>query len=607
LGSEDKIKWLVDNDILLPEKYGLYADFEVYEILGAELKNTSNTVKKALINYIQQKDGRVDEGGNEHTWDQYELCCWIANIRNDWEDAINPLVLKYKQVDSWATDLKPQKRSFEAGLAPEAPSAMDANDFIAKANSNPQNAIDELFATPEYEKRWGNDISGIYNLYFRTICDAVESDAIIAIRLWDLDFQKTTADKYKNKIKLAIIGGLKKVPDIQIFMKMLPRLLKFVCEVTVEDYQMNRILCYVHETINKNKGTFQTDIVPSVVELCKIIWERFNSNFENQYNTNNLTSRSPNFWPCSMIAVLLNLLELHNREAEIRNIPEDIQKIFDTVLITGNQAAQYAVLKIFMDFRFAYWCEEDYGIKKLMPIINAPVQNDTNSWYAWSGFLFKPNYDNKMLGEGLFEAICKLQPDIFQVFPDSHTQYFKIVLKVLSYSSIKNKKRSDLLNAIAKDDRSSAELIHCIVEEIVDGNTIWGKWVRKFILDRLLNRPVKLSDNEFWEIYNLSFVVGEKITEIANAIIRSKYKLNFNSTVGHGFHLPVLDTWFEKLMTHQQAFVDLICYLLSNHQGQIDHWSLQQISNIREKVTDDYKTMIDNAINKAGVVLPPPR
>jgi hypothetical protein len=607
LSSDDKINWLIFNKVLLSVKHNQNTDFEIYELLRSELPNASDHIENELAEYIQKRQGWIDSDGDEHTWEQYQLCCWIAEMRNDWRDVFNPLILKYKQKEYWAESLKPRARSVEFHPVPEASPVIEANDFITSLRNDPKAAVDGLFSIQtDHEKEWGVGNFDRYNSHYKTIYNAIEYDETIALKLWDIDYHKTVASKSETEIRLAVLEVLTNTANLQLFDDMLSRLLAFSKTDQIEDWQVNEILRYVHTVLNKNADRLHSEIIPLVSELCEIIWNRFNTNFVDQTDKKNLVFHSPSFWPCSLIDVILHILEIHNRESENKGIPDSVKHILDRAISSQNLSAQYAILRLFMSFRFVYWCNKNYAIKKLMPIIKSSVQKYSFSWYAWSGFLSHPECDDEMLSSGLYEALLKLQPAISQVFDaQTHIQYDNVLISILSYANIDSKKRVHTLHRISADTESSRELLqHANVyyanKETSDFDKAWNKWLKKYVSNRLSNRPVKIADAEFRAIIGLSFCSNNKFEEIVHTVINSKQKLNFNLPDLHPFYLT--DSKISEFYAnHAQTLTDLICFLLENHQGQPDYLFMRIISAVYVEANDKHKTEISHAADKSGV------
>jgi hypothetical protein len=609
INDDDKIEWLIRYDLLLPDKIALYANFEIYKVLNISLINASEMTKDSLIEYIQKKRSRANTDGNEDTWAQYELCCWIKNIRNDWVKDFAPLVKKYKQQDYWEEDSKPTTRGAYASFVPEALPAIEARDFIHVLNIEPQRAINDLFSVQtEYEKAWRQSIDR-YNTYYQAIRSAVKSDNAVALKLWDINYADTIASEYESSIRLVVIDELRQNYDYYIFIEMLPRLLNFIQHAQFKDHDSNPILRYIYEVISKHKDDFQLETILCTANLCESLWEKCNSDFKGDNDREDLASMSPNYWPCSLVILLMLLLDLHNKASVENNIPEFIKRIFNLIFSTENQAACYSILSIFMDFRFIYCCEASYGIERLMPIINVPIEKHSASWYAWSGFLFRPTFDNRMLNSGLYKAIrTQLAIISSKTFDRSHnyTQFCHMLFSVLSFASLRTKDFKHLFDGIYKNEKCSIGLLQQVGyyyqnSESEEFDAIWDRWLEEFVCNRLSNRPTTIRSEEFKEIFEISFNCIDRFDVISNAIIRSKHKLSFEA---HEYFLSISDSQITKLLSnHPQALADLLCYVLENHEGKVNYSFLRTTTNILKKIGDEYKVQIESAGRRSGIAL----
>jgi|GEM_PF-6547196 len=612
LSSDEKVIWLIDNDILLPDKFGLNADFEVYDLLILELVNASDLVRQRLVEYVQSKPSWVDSEGKEHTWSQYELCCWISDIRIDWKDSFLPLVNKYKQCELWVESPKPRSRRGHAGIVPSAPFAMDPLDFIADFESNSMSALDKLFTIEtDYEKEHGIDPYPTYNPYLKTISAAVKENNSIISELWDVEFGNTKAANYEIAIKMAIVEVMGETQNLDTMIVLLPRLFSLVCNENIEDHQLNRIIYGIGKVIDNSRENIQNDTICQIEELFIKIWKNRNSSFNDiEFDERNeLTTMSMNFWPCSMIDVLLKLVGKYSSEGSEKSIPDSIKTIFCSVLSIENQASKYATLRIFMSLRYVFWYDEEYAIEKLMPIINSAVKEKNNSWVAWQGFFFNPDYDNRILGKGLYAAIANLLPYVYIAFSDKnlHMKYIAVVASIFSRSSISQEERTALLEKIAMDCNSSPEIIHCMRrtyadEKFLEGDMIWEKWLGKYILDRLGNKPVKLSDDEFLGIVKLALVSGDKFENLVRMIIKTDRKIIQKNNGWRHFRIEESqsDTLIEN---YPKEFASLLSYIIKSYDNNKDRFFIENIKVIREKLPEEHKATIDIACTNAGVTI----
>jgi hypothetical protein len=603
---DTKIKWLIDKNLLILGKNRLHSDHEIYHILSNTLPKISSVTINKLISHISNKSGQEDKDGKFHTYKLFRLCCLLKKIIPNYSSLINPLIAKFKQDDNWnQNDVIPRSRnSSMESIVPEAEPIISAEKFIIDFKNNKIDTLNNLFSTKsEYEKRYGSVKSfDRYDHRSKTIVEAIKIDEEIGFELWDFDYVLTDFKEACIGIKFVILDTFRSDHNVDAYEKLLPRLLDLVENVNLDEYRINEITWYMRDIFDKNKENIPKTLIPRSIKVCSTIWQNQNNSFvaENIFEM----SLSSNYWPCSLITVVAAILETNNEDIETRILPESIKNLLNDILSANNLASRFAVAQIFAYLRWFYWCEEDFAIKTLIPILQGKPQKNSINWYAWRGLLWNPDHDNRMLGKGLFAAIFNnIAPKRMDPFDAQEiTQLSKMVLSIITFSGIKTSDKRRLQQEIAKNNSFSIKLLHTIENlysrsESLDFVDIYNKWLGNYISDRLNNRPIALSDQEFNAILALTFLSGNKFPNIAKSIIKSRHKL----IIVESQHFHIDDSSIDFLLENcKDILLQLIVFLITNCERKLG-WSLDYVIRIiYTKVPESDKKTIDEACKSSG-------
>lgn len=608
--AEQRISWLLDKDLLLPEEGNLYVSHDVSEMLRSNLPSAPDDILPRLLGYVQDKEGWRDVTGKISTWKQFELLCRIMAVRPAWHNELQPLIDRYKQDDRWSEDQELHARQEEFVSVPQAPPAVEASDFIREFRHDSHEAIQSLFEmTTEYEKEWGREEFYARNPKYLTIREAIRQDDAIVLDLWDREFDPAGKMPDLAKFRICLLFMCEEIQNYSKSSDLVQRIDQMLTDGQISESDLSQIFRYFQHAIAARDDSLTSDETTAIQAFCANCWDSFHSGFVfTSINENPILSTSGQ-WPWEMVSTVLSLLhDFQDINAENR-IPNDLKTLIDTFISGDSEASMCAVARIYTALGFLYHKDLVYGKEVLLPMLGREIGKQNTTWFAWLGFLGNQQFNSDMLENGLLESILKIQETSCQVFGGHKLlEWYQVLLfKTLSSYELSPDIRIEVLVRISNHEGFSLEILkHALSflrQEKGQIESVWDKWLGEYVFDRLNNRPNKLTSNEFVAIINIALYPSTKLGVLCHAIIESSQVVEFRPESKS--MISLYHPFFEKIEQEgQKSFISLLCYILTHRQGQLNYSFLRNLAIVYSNASDEGQKQIACACERSGVIMP---
>ncbi len=607
LTANEKIIWLIENELLLQVRKNVFADFEVYEILRSNLQAVSEQTKNRLLRYIEAPGDDNNSETIDSSWLRYELCCWIKGVAKSWQKDINPLISKYKTKSYLTEKMSPLSRQARFSDVSEVAPAKDKNEFLQELEDNPSKAMSDLL-----NKRLPNEhlvaFEGLEtgSSRYQTISETISQDPSLSIKLWDESQNLANINYEPRDVRLTILEVLREIMDYSQAEKMIEKVQCMIQEDEPSDNDLHALFLYLRHC---SKGKEYSDVdhaLNKITEICESIWDMNQERVTYTHDNENPSRMSFSYWPFLLSETLIAVIQNLNSCDKYMTVRMRVVALIQIIMQGESDASKVAAFRLCVSFYTIFYYDEDFGNNTLIPYFNEAPVKGTARWFAWAALILYQNFDISILNSGLLETIMHTKKEISDQLTDTELLrcYQKLLFRILSYCDLDDKTKLELQIFISRDEiLSSGVMSHVyrisVSEKMVD---IWERWLKDYVKNRLLNRPIKLTWREFSTIINIALEPSMVMKDITDAIIESKQVIDFaaNASDDLRFSHDILDKMSEAQL---ESLIELICYILGHHTGDIGYWFRRSVFEICKEVNPSYQKQLLEACEEAGVSL----
>gem|GEM_PF-6283185 len=355
------------------------------------------------------------------------------------------------------------------------------------------------------------------------------------------------------------------------------------------------IAYYYHQTIKKSEIRNNPK---KYEDKLLFVWDRLVLNREHKKPAiNSMRELYLNTTLGNLVYSLVNML-LYRVE---KTIPKKYERRFEQVLKLRGWEKQISVFILVGHFNSLYSRNKDWCINRLKPFLERKNTNDFSS--AWSGLLFFSRRIDKETSEVIEPLVYKVVKYTDKFDEDEKYDFIAMLVAFLIY--VADNPVGVQIPAFYRyaDERLVEMFIHEIHNRLMNMEQAvktewWECWLRHFLSNRKMNKPVALNEKENELILNLlpelDFVYEEAIEIIC--------KGEMPNYVDSFFWYRLNEKKHE--LRPQEKTATLIIRLLNNVTSiGVAYEEIKSIVKDLNEITESQKVELSNALLNKGITL----
>ena len=501
---DEKISWLLERSALF--ETGL--KHEVYRVLNVTAGKASKEALEQLLTAAQAGRTRVDDGpeddipdrGRQTQYAIYNILVWLSQIAPEWSEAGTALAEAQAANPTFAPREHPDFDKWMTSGARSGKLPMEPEDFIRSLEEDSGAALDNLLS-PDYSGRSfdGPDWDDALSLVSRV----AESRPELGIQLWAVIAEQREPGSKANDLRRATVDGWAKAS-----LNGVADAVMSCVETEILNFDSSRSVSrFLLEQVRMQIESGETPALADMRRIALRLWTEHGQSFTHEEGVD-LYSFAPlymNSWPGDIVQYWMTEVERrwlkHQDDWQGLN---DVESGALTQLLQGPRDALNATQPaVASRLFFLFAADQNFATAHVLPLF----QGDLTATLAWSSYLRHFRYNDKMLAAGLLDSTISHWGRLATLDVSTlQSQFFVLVISIVSFAGITSESRQALLDAsvLADDGAHEADfaqaVVRCLSEDEIDGGAVWKSWLRDHLTARLNDLPRTLGIKEltYW-------------------------------------------------------------------------------------------------------------
>lgn len=491
---EFKVTWILEQQLL----YSLDYRHEVFKLLADQISSISADLKHDLLHQVfQQVPSANDSADREYNeYQKYNLLYWLTTHDPAWHEAKTAFKQVQDDNQNFAPRDFPDLLSWSVVEDGERSLPLSAQEFASSLDRGDFSKLEELLRidssnAPLESHRWSNVLS--------LIKTTTRSDVGHGLIVFDKINHLEASASQITDVKTKIVEAWSDLDLIGVESAVIEKIQQLLAVENYHDVVANFILAQGKLGISSPAGVEMAVLR----DLAQKLWEAGASSFE-YGNDPALYSGAAlylNSWPGSLAQFWM--LEIQLRWNFVGESWQGLDQAEESALLSMISGSRFIFNATFpaiaQHLAFLVVGAEEFTREHIIP----KFENDETLAIAWGSFLYRANWNNRIISAGVLGIALTKWDDILNCIEDEVKPVFlDFIISVVSHSSLEESECFSLLDKAitSHEQRYASEFVkrieRMLTQQKTDVNRIWEKWLKKFLQQRMDGLPRSADPSE---------------------------------------------------------------------------------------------------------------
>lgn len=550
--EDEKIHFIVRHRLLFAK--GIRP--EVFGLIESSISGLSEAGRTQLLASAVASCEDLDRGSGGEKYSSYRLLSllkWMLQFVEDWPEVIQRVEEIETRYPELVPDEHPDKEIVVTGGIRGKNYPYEIGEFESLIRNDADRTIRELvsreFPLHSFEQTEWSDVLGLVRA-------SVTRSPQLGLSIWDSSDNVAGHEERAFQLRCAVIDGW----SGETFDLVPSDAIERVWSLS-NSYESVSVVCrFLLARARSKDNTPCAEELSQLKELAKCIWQKYSERFEVPpgWEPGGVAPLYLNSWPGELAqfwVAAIGLRWLTEKDSWTGLAAEESEALL--AFIRGPEQSRPATLPaIGESLHLLSVADREFSKVMILPLL--ATGNDRR--LLWSSYLYHPRYDDKMLADGLYEAIVEQWKEIGELSGSQmRNQFYSLTFAVLSFSGIADGDKFRLLNltVTASEGHYAVDFARAVVRQCLGAygyvEELWSSWIRSHLERRLKGLPRDPADSELMAWADLLPLLGDLIPSALELFLRFDVGFDSSFQSPHSYpemgELSAMD--LEKYLVHR--------------------------------------------------------
>lgn len=484
---DEKISWLIERAVL----FEVNLKHEVYLALKSLVVESSKESRKSLLAAARIGPKFTDGMPNHERHNAYavfNLVSWLAKSDPSWGEAVEELA-ELKSVNPEFLEREhPDMNSWMTGGTWTGKLPMEVDEFISKFGIEPLQTVQDLLSQ-DYSSRnfeepeWSDCLS--------LVKQVAEARPDVGNDFWSIINSTPAIGLSKDDLYASIVEGWAKGAKDNVVVTMLDR----VASLVPVDLASRAITRFLLEQIQKRIDEDDSEFLGKLRHLAIDLFAKHGDGYRHagESTKNSIAVLELNSWPGDLAHYWISEVDRRwRKQRDEWSGLNDEERAAIRRLIDGPEHVCDAAGPAFAgNLYFMHAADSQFTVDHILPLF----KDERYRLASWRAYLHNPRVDNQLLAAGLTDCLITVWGLLRELEGHLQSQFFSLVISLISYSSIPEEQRAKLLeqSILAENGKYASSFVQTIgiflEGAAVDRTEVWKRWLGDYMSQRLRGIP----------------------------------------------------------------------------------------------------------------------